>query len=176
MLLDHTYHTDITNFQKCTINENTINDYSLEFMLDNTSNGYTLQGVDNANSYIGTITELSQVYLAMYDIPLECFTYTSSENIGITSNQISLNFRITINDEIVMNPRSGGVYLEIYAGTYGVILLQSMADGGQPLATFNSSDQSCEFFEDVDMPILYDRNSIDNLIANIDFSNYYNKA
>ena len=39
---------------------------SLEFILNNTSNEYTLQGVYNANSHIGTITELSQVYLAIY--------------------------------------------------------------------------------------------------------------
>ena len=39
-----------------------VNDYNLEFILNNTSNEYTLQGVYNANSYIGSITELSQVF------------------------------------------------------------------------------------------------------------------
>ena len=74
-----------------------------------------------------------------------------------------------------MNPRSGGVYFEIYAGTSGVIFLQHIADGGQPSAIFNSLAQSCESFGDVGIPNIYDRNSIDNLIANVDFSNDYNK-
>ena len=66
-----------------------------------------------------------------------------------------------------MNPRSGRVYFEIYAGTSGVIFLQSQRDGSQPIAMFNSLDQSCELFGDVDIPNCYDRNSIDNIIANI---------
>ena len=35
------------------------------------------------------ITKLSQVFLAIYDIPIELVTYTGSENIDITNNQIS---------------------------------------------------------------------------------------
>ena len=49
-------------FQNHTINENTINDYSLEFIFNNTSNEYTLQGVYTANGFIGSITELQQVF------------------------------------------------------------------------------------------------------------------
>ena len=67
LLLDYTYHINRNIFQNYTINENTINAYGLEFILNNTSNEYTLQGVYNANSYIGIITELSQVSLAIYD-------------------------------------------------------------------------------------------------------------
>ena len=58
-------------------------------MLNNTSNKYTLQGVYNANSYIGIITELSQVYLAIYGTNAQPFVYTGSEHIDITDNQIS---------------------------------------------------------------------------------------
>ena len=62
---------------------------------------------------------MSQVFLAIYDSPIESVTYTGSENV-ITNNQVSLNFPLKINDEIVMYPRSGGVYFEMYAGTSGV--------------------------------------------------------
>ena len=37
LVLDYTYHIDRNVFQNCTINENTINDYNLEFILNNTS-------------------------------------------------------------------------------------------------------------------------------------------
>ena len=61
LLLDYTYHINRTIFQSYTINENLINNYGLELILNNTSNEYTLQGVYNANSHIGSITDLSQV-------------------------------------------------------------------------------------------------------------------
>ena len=67
LILDYTYHINRTIFQNYTIYENLINDYGLEFILKNTSNEYTLQGVYTANSYIGTITELQNVFLALYD-------------------------------------------------------------------------------------------------------------
>ena len=98
LLLDYTYHINRTIFQNYTINENTTNDYNLEFILNNTSNGYTLQGVYNANSYIGSITELSHVFLAIYGTSISPSTYTGSENIDITNNEISLNFTLIIND------------------------------------------------------------------------------
>ena len=46
-------------------------------------------------------------------------TYTSSENIGITNDQVSLNFAIKLNGEIVMNPRAYGIQFDMYAGTSG---------------------------------------------------------
>ena len=64
LLLDYTYHINRNIFQNYTINENTINAYDLEFILNNTSNEYDLQSVYNANSYIGIITELSQVFFS----------------------------------------------------------------------------------------------------------------
>ena len=95
LLLDYTYHINRTIFQNYTINENIINKYGLEFILNNTSNEYTLQYVYNANSYIGSITDLPQVFLAIYDTETSPYNYTGSENIDITDNQISLNFPST---------------------------------------------------------------------------------
>ena len=64
LLLDYTYHVNRTIFQNYTINENTVNAYGLEFILNSTSNEYTLQGVYNGNSHIGSITDLSQVFFS----------------------------------------------------------------------------------------------------------------
>ena len=75
-----------------------------------------------------------------------------------------------------MNPRSGGVYFEIYAGTSGVILLQNIVDGTQPLAIMSSIDKSIEFVGDIDIPNYYNKTELDTLIANINLSNYYNKT
>ena len=44
------------------------------------------------NSYIGIITDLSQVCLMIYDTETFPYNYTGSENIDITDNQTSLNF------------------------------------------------------------------------------------
>ena len=63
-------------------------------MLNGTSNEYDLQSVYNGKGFIGIITKLSQVCLAIYDTDLIMFSYTGSENIDITNNQISLNFLI----------------------------------------------------------------------------------
>ena len=96
LILEYTYHIHRNIFQNYTINENTINGYSLEFISNSTSNGYTLQGVYNANSYIGITTDLSQVFLAIYGTGISSYTYAGSENIDITVNQISLNLLIKI--------------------------------------------------------------------------------
>ena len=91
-VLEYTYHINRNNFQNYTINENTINDYSLEFILNNTSNEYDLQSVCNGNGFLGIIGNLPQVYLTMYDTTVSPYTYTGSENIDITDNQIPLTF------------------------------------------------------------------------------------
>ena len=74
-------------------------------MLNNTSNGYTIQGVYTANGLIGSVNELQQVFLAIYDTGISSYTYTGSENMNITNNEISLTFPLNINDEVVLNPR-----------------------------------------------------------------------
>ena len=61
-------------------------------MLNGTSNEYDLQSVYNGNGFIGIITELSQVYVAIYDTNAQPFVCTGSEHIDITNNQISLNY------------------------------------------------------------------------------------
>ena len=160
LLLDYTYHINRNVFQNYTINENTINAYGLEFILNNTSNEYTLQGVYNANSYIGSITELSQVFLAIYDTTVSPQTYTGSEHIDITNNEISLRCPLEISDEIVLNPRLN-CYFELYAGTSGFTFLQNIADGSQPRAIFNSLDKSVEFFGDLDTPNFSNKTEID---------------
>jgi len=161
LLLDYTYHINRTIFQNYNINENTINAYGLEFILNNTSNEYDLQSVYNGNSYIGIITELSQVFLALYDISVSPSTYTGSENIDITNNEISLNFPLKINDEIVLNPRAYGIQFEMYAGTSGISFLQNISDGAQPIAIFNSLDKSVEFFGNLDIPNFYNKTEVD---------------
>ena len=70
-----------------------INDYNLELILNNTSNEYTLQGVYTANGFIGSVAELSQVFLAIYDTVVSQHTYTGSGNIDTTDDQVSLNFQ-----------------------------------------------------------------------------------
>ena len=120
-----------------------------------------------------------QPLLAIYDMPIESVTYTGSENIGITNNQISLNFTIEINDEIVMHPRAYGIQFEMYAGTSGFAFLQNQQDGGQPIAMLNSLDRSCDLFGDADIPFVYYKSEIISILANSNFSdpsNYYNKT
>ena len=56
LVLDYTYHINRNMFQNYTINENTVNDYKLEFASNNKSNEYTIQGVYTANGFIGRIT------------------------------------------------------------------------------------------------------------------------
>ena len=119
VLLDYTYHINRTIFQNYSINENTINDYNLEFILNDTSYEYALQGVYTANSHIGSITDLSQVFLAIYDTTVSPYTYTGSENIDITDKQISLTFPLKVNGKIVINPRAYGIQFELYAATSG---------------------------------------------------------
>ena len=54
----------------------------------------------------------------MYDTGISPHTYTGSENIDITDNQISLKFHIKINDEIILNPILNDCF-ELHAGTSG---------------------------------------------------------
>ena len=168
LLLDYTFHINRNIFQNYSINENTINDYGLEFILKNTSNEYTLQGVYTANSFIGTITALQQVFLAIYDTSISPSTYTGSENIDITDNQISLNFPLKINDEIVMHPRNyDGAVFQMNSGTDNFTFLQNTIHGGAPIAQFYSSTKTCTFHGDVEIPNMYSKSSMDLLISAI---------
>ena len=118
LILDCTYHINRNILQNYTINENTVNDYNLESILDNTSNEYTLQWVYTANGFIGSITELQQVSLAIYDTTVCPHAYTGSENNDITENRISLKCPLKVNDEVVLNPRNyDGAVFEMDSGT-----------------------------------------------------------
>ena len=86
--------------------KHTINDYDVLFILNGTSNEYDLQPVYNSKGFMGVITGLSQVCLAIHDTNISPFTYTGSEHIDITDNHTSLNVPMQINDEIVLHPRN----------------------------------------------------------------------
>ena len=75
-----------------------------------------------------------------------------------------------------MDPKSGGIHVEVYSGTTAIIFLQNTVDGGQPLAIFNSLDRSITSFGDCDIPNHYNRNELGSLISNTNLSNNYNKA
>ena len=94
MFLDYTYYINRNIFQNYTINEHTINNYDLQLILNGTSNEYDLQSVYNGNGYLGVITALQDVFLAIYDTNAQPFVYTGSENIDITNNNMSLQFPI----------------------------------------------------------------------------------
>ena len=167
-ILDYTYFINRNMFPKYTLNENTINDYSLELMLNNTSNEYTLQGVYNANSYLGTITPLQQVPLAIYDIDSIPLSYTGNENIDITNNQIALSFPLKINNEIVLNPRAyDGAVFEMVSGTDNYAYSQNTTHGGQPIAQFYSSTKACTFHGSCQIPNMYNKTYVDMLTAGI---------
>ena len=95
LALDFTYHINRNIFHNFTINWNSLNNYDLQVILNNTSNGYGLQSVYNGNGFLRIITELPQVFLAIYDTGISSHTYTGNENIDITTNQISLKCPIT---------------------------------------------------------------------------------
>ena len=82
---------------------------------------------------------------------------TGSEHIDITNNEIPLSVRLTINNEIVINPRAYGIQFELYAASSGITCLQNHQDGSQPIASFNSLDKSVELFGDLDIPTLYNK-------------------
>ena len=77
----------------------------------------------------------------MYGTAISPCTYTGSQNIDITDHQISLTFPLKANDEVALNPRLNG-YFELYAAASGFTFLQNIVDGSQPIAIFNSLDES----------------------------------
>ena len=95
----------------------------------------------------------------MYDTTVSPQTYTGSENIDMTNNEISINLLLKINDEIFWNPRLN-YYFEIYAGTSGITFLQNIVDGSQPIAIFNSLGKSVEFFGNLDILNFYNKTEV----------------
>ena len=176
LISDYTYHTNKNIFQNYSIHGNTINDYNFEFIFNTTSNEYTLQGVNTANGFIGSITELQQVFLAIYDTTVSPQTYTGSENIDITNNEISLNFPLKINDEVVLHPRNyDGAAFQLNSGTDNFTFLQNTIHGGAPIAQFYSSTKLCTFHGDCQIPNMYNKTSVDILIADI-YNDTYTKT
>ena len=175
LILDYTYYINRTIFQTYSINENLLNPFGLEFVLNNTSNEYTLQSVYTTNSHIGTITELQDVYLTIYDTNTNPHSYTGNENIDITDNQISLTFPLKINDEIIMHPRNYGALFQLYSGTDNLTIHQNTFHGGQPIATFFSQDKSTTFYGNLIAPNIYDYVTIDSMFNNMS-SNMYDKT
>ena len=153
-----------------------MNNYGLELILNSTSNEYDLQSVCNGNSYIGIITDLSQVVLAIYDTTVSPQTYTGSENIDITNNEMSLNFPLKINDEIVLHPRNyDGAVFQLNSGTEKNMFLQNTIHGGAPIAQFYSFTKICTCHGDCEIPNMYNKTSVDLLIADI-YSDTYAKT
>ena len=125
-------------------------------------------GDELSSLFVNTYTK-TEVYNLITNIDL-----TGSENIDISNNQISLTYPLQINNEAFLNPRVNG-YFEMYAAPNGISILQHISDGSQPIAIFNSLDKSIEFFGDLDIPNFYNKTEIVNLIANLNFVDYYNK-
>ena len=67
LVLYYTYHINRNIVQNYTTHEQSLNNCDLEFILNNTSNEYDLQSVYNGNGFLGITTDLSQVFLAIYD-------------------------------------------------------------------------------------------------------------
>ena len=144
--------------------------------LNNTSNEYDLQSVYNGNGFLGIITDLSQVFLAIYDTAVSPHTYTGSENIDITDNQFSLNLLLKIKDEVVLNPRAYyGAVFEMSSGTGNFTFLQHTIHGGALIAQFYSSTKSCTFHGDCQIPNMYNKTSIDIVIAD-SYNDTYTKT
>ena len=163
-------------------------------MLNETSNEYDSHSVFHGNGFIGIITSLQDVYLAAYDTNAQQLVNTGNENIAITNNQISLSFPIKINNEIMLNPRAyDNAVFEMIYGTGNFAFRQNTIHGGQPIVQFYSLTNACKFHGDCETPHMYDKTSVDILIAgicndtsietevdtftsNIDLSNHYIKA
>ena len=52
LVLDYTYHMNRNIFQNYTINKNSLNNYDLEFILNNTSHEYDLHSVYNGMGFL----------------------------------------------------------------------------------------------------------------------------
>ena len=137
-------------------------------MLNGTSDEYDLQSVYDGNGFLGITSDLSQVYLTMYDATVSPYTCTGSENITITYNEISLTFHIKVDDEVVLNSRAyDGAVFEMISGTNNFASRQNTIHGGQPVAQFYSSTEVCTYHGDCQIPNTYTKTFVDIRIAGI---------
>ena len=82
---------------------------------------------------------MSQVFLAIYGTDINPFSYTDSEHIDITDNQISLNFTMQISDWVVLHPRAyDGAVFEMLSDTDNFAFLQNPLHGETLIAQFYS--------------------------------------
>ena len=93
----------------------------------------------------------------------------------ITDNRISLKIPLEVNDEVVLNPRNyDGAVFEISSGTDNFTFLQNTIHGGVPIAQFYPSTKVCTFHGDCQIPNMYDKASVDILIADV-YNDTYTK-
>ena len=95
--------------------------------------------------------------LAIYDISISPSSYTGSENIDITANQISLSFPLKINDEIVMHPRAYGNVFDMISGTDMFSFRQNSIHGSTIIAQFFSETKQCIVHGDCEIPNIYNK-------------------
>ena len=149
------------------------------FTNTNISNYYDKAYIDFLDNEIYT-QFLNSYTKTEVDALLTITNLTGSDNIEISSNQISFKkLPLTINGEAFLNPRVNG-YFEIYSAPSGISILQHISNGSQPIAIFSSLYKSVEFFGDLDIPNFYNKTELGSLLANnnpnIDLINYYTKA
>ena len=124
--------------------------------------------------------EVSQTYpkyfFAIYDTTVSPQTYTGSENIDITNNDISLSFPLKVNGEIVLNPRNyDGAVFGMSSGTCNFTFLQNTFHGGAPIAQFCSFTKVCTFHGGCQIPNMYNKTAVDIVTANI-YNDTYTKT
>ena len=118
--------------------------------------------------FIGIITSLQQIYLAIYDTSAQQFVYTGSEHIDITDNHISLNLLITIHSDIVFNPRAyDNPVFEMISGTCNFAFRQNTIHGGQPIIQIYASTEACKFHGNCEIPNMYNQTPVYIIIADI---------
>ena len=67
LLLDFSFHINRNIFQNYTIQHDDVKPYNLEFNLNGASNEFELQSAYNGSGFVGVISDLSQVFLNIYD-------------------------------------------------------------------------------------------------------------
>ena len=81
-----------------------------------------------------------------------------------------------VNDEIILNPRNyDGAVFEMSSGTDNFTFLQNTFHGGAPIDQFHSSTKVCTFHGDCQIPNMYNKTSVDILVAEI-YNDTYTKT